>query len=112
MNSERTENNVQFEGWCILEIMGHRKLGGYLKEANIAGASFIRFDTFNETGVVAATQFYNPASIYCITPTTQEIAIAFGLRNQPAPVQKWELKPIPEPVVIVPFADEDFFEPE
>lgn len=89
------ENNIKssgsFEGFVILEIMGHRKLGGYIKEQTIANMSYIRLDTFNEVGEVAATQFYNPSSIYCITPTTKEIAIAFGLNNQPAPVQQWEL---------------------
>ena len=89
----KTEGSI--EGFVILEIMGHRKLGGYIKEATIANSPFIRLDTFNEAGEVAATQFYNPSSIYCITPTTKEIAIAFGLRNQPAPVQQWEILPKP-----------------
>jgi len=91
METEKTEGT--FEGYCILEIMGHRKLGGYIREATIAGSSFIRLDTFDEQGTVAATQFYNPSSIYCITPTAKEVAIAFGLSNKPAPVQRWELAP-------------------
>ena len=89
------ETNIKsegrFEGYVILEIMGHRKLSGYIREQTIASANFIRLHTFNGSGEVIATQFYNPWSVYCITPTTKEIAIAFGLRNQPAPVQQWEL---------------------
>lgn len=96
-----------FEGWCILEIMGHRKLGGYIQEANMYGASFIRLDTFTEQGEVGATQFYNPTAVYAITPTTQEIAIAFGLSHQPAPVQQWELPKFKAPAVIAPFADDE-----
>jgi len=105
METIKTEG--MFEGFVILEIMGHRKLGGYIKEATIAGSSFIRLDTFNETGEVAATQFYNPNSIYCITPTTKQIAIAFGLRNQPSPVKDWELAKRPELELINGYQDDN-----
>lgn len=87
--SQKTEGS--FEGWVLLEVMGHRKLGGYLQEQTIAGASFIRLDVIGSEGRAIATQFYNPASIYCITPTTQEIATHFGVNHQPAPVARWEL---------------------
>lgn len=33
-----------FEGWVVLELMGHRKLGGYLKEQEIGGVSMLRID--------------------------------------------------------------------
>ncbi|MFB2970395.1 hypothetical protein ACE1CD_15585 [Aerosakkonema sp. BLCC-F183] len=86
-----TKSEGNFEGFVIIEIMGHRKLGGYIKEQTIASMAYIRLDTFNKAGEVAATQFYNPSSVYCITPTTKEVAIAFGLNNQPAPEKSWEL---------------------
>ena len=96
-----------FEGWCILEIMGHRRLGGYIRETNIAGQGFIRLDTFNDQSEVEATQFYNPSSIYIITPTTWEIAIGFGLNHRPTPIQKWELPKAKAPVVMPPFIPDD-----
>lgn len=86
-----TKTEGTFEGWVILEIMGHRKLGGYLKEQVIAGQAFMRLDVMDAGCKPTATQFYNPNSIYCITPTTQETAILFGTNHQPAPVQRWEL---------------------
>lgn len=87
--TETTEGS--FEGWVLLEIMGHRKLGGYFKEQTIADVSFIRLDVISVEGKTIATQFYNPSSIYCITPTTQEIAVHYGVNNQPVPVARWEL---------------------
>lgn len=33
-----------FEGWVILELMGHRRLAGHLQEKQIGGASFLRLD--------------------------------------------------------------------
>jgi hypothetical protein len=82
----------KFEGWCVLELMGHRRLAGYVTEQEIAGAGMLRIDVPGEDGPVA-TQFYSPSSVYCITPTTEEIARAVAKRNQPAPVQRWELPP-------------------
>lgn len=76
------------EGWAILELMGHRRLGGKVSEALIAGAPFLRIDV---PSVPPATQFYAPGSLYCITPTTEAIARAFATREAPAPVQRWEL---------------------
>lgn len=106
---ESVETNIKsegiFEGFVILELLGHRKLGGHIKETTLFGTKFIRFDTFTETGEVGATQFYNPTAVYCITPVTKEVAIAFGLRNQPAPVQQWELAK-PQLTVIAGTPDE------
>ena len=36
------------------------------------------------------TQFYNPASLYCLTPTTE--VMARGFTGNPQPVQLWEIK--------------------
>src|SRR3954451_15011382 len=84
------ENGI--EGWAILELMGHRRLGGRLSEATIAGAAFVRIDVPhpNDSSQVAATQFYSPTAVYAITPTTEEIACALAIRA-PQPVTRWEL---------------------
>ena len=93
--------DVVFEGWAILELMGHRRLAGWLSEATIGGGSFIRIDvpgpqeegvTYDDPhGPIVATQFYSPAAVYAITPTTEDVARAVATRNQPAPVSRWEL---------------------
>lgn len=85
-----------FEGWAILELMGHRRLAGYVREQEIAGAGMLRLDIHGtETGDVAvATQFYSPAALYCLTPTTEDIARKLGERLRPAPVQRYELAPV------------------
>ena len=126
-----TENANTFEGWAILELMGHRRLAGKLSEAIIGGASFIRIDVptlctgtaanwcplhgdckcphpeieKNDPGCPlhndrsphgeewAATQFYSASAVYCITPTTEDIARKVAASAQPAPVQRWELPP-------------------
>lgn len=81
-----------FEGWAIVEIMGHRRLAGHVQEQEIAGSGFLRLDIPSDP---LATQFYSPASIYCVTPTTEEIARRLASRLSVAPVHRWEL-PAPE----------------
>ncbi len=92
-------------GWAILELMGHRKLGGWVTEQEVAGAAFVRIDVpgpdnpVDPMGEVAlATQFYSPSAVYCITPTTEEIARAVAANTSPAPVSRYEL---PAPKVVL-----------
>lgn len=89
-----SEEKSVFEGWAILELMGHRRLAGYLQEAQLGGASFIRIDVPGSDGEGnVATQMYSPAAVYCITPTTEAIARKAATSSQPAPVTAWELRP-------------------
>lgn len=99
----------KFEGWAIVELMGHRRLAGFVTEAEIAGQAFLRLDIVGPQTEIdegdgpkvalkggfegGVTQFYGPAAVYCLTPTTQEIAVALGRRCQPAPVMRYELEP-------------------
>lgn len=79
-----------FESWVVLELMGRRRLAGYLREIQIAGADFLRIDVPGATGT-AATQFYAPSAVYCITPTTEATAREVAEPWRVAPVQRWEL---------------------
>lgn len=82
-----------FQTWAIVEIMGHRRLAGWLTEQQIAGAGFLRLDvpaTDPDAGF-DATQLYRPDSIYCITPCTEDTARRAAGIGRVAPVQQWEL---------------------
>lgn len=56
-----------FEGWAVLELMGHRKLGGLLSETQIGGASFIRIDVPNKCTATMAN--WCPVHGDCTCPT-------------------------------------------
>lgn len=88
-----TDHDTPYEGWAILELMGHRRLGGRVNEATIAGAAFIRIDIPHpdDSSRVAATQFYSPAALYALTPTTAEIACTIAAQA-PQPVSRWDLR--------------------
>ena len=97
-----------YEGWAIVELMGHRRLAGHVSEQEIAGAAFLRLDVHGDSGAV--TQFYSPGAVYCITPTTEEIARKLGAKSMPVPVSRFELEP--RRLMPVPDGDDGFYEPE
>lgn len=86
-----SEQSTGLDGFAILELMGHRKLGGKLSEQEIAGQAFVRIDIPGQDGDVA-TQFYSAAAIYAITPTTEEIARSVSAYHRPEPVTRWEFE--------------------
>lgn len=85
-------------GWAILELMGHRRLAGYVTEQEVAGQGMLRLDVPGADGR-AATQFYSPAAVYCITPTTEDVATAVAASRRPTPVSRWELEPAADSTV-------------
>lgn len=84
-----------FHEWAILELMGHVKLAGLVSEEERFGAKLGRIDIPNGDGFT--TQYFGASSVYRLTPTTEEIARAVALRNQPQPVHRWELPSLPSP---------------
>jgi hypothetical protein len=79
-----------FEGWAILELMGHRRLAGWVSEVTMFGHGFIRLDIPADGELPAATQFYSPSSLYALTPTTEETVRL--IRSRPRPVEAWEAR--------------------
>ncbi len=90
--SEHDQTEQPWQGWAIVELMGHRRLAGYVCEQQVAGAAFLRLDIPGDGGTVA-TQLYSPAAVYCITPTTEATARKVASGSRIAPVQRWELPP-------------------
>jgi hypothetical protein len=95
-----SDDGTAFDTWAIVELMGHRRLAGRLTEQDIAGSGFLRLDIPSDP---PATQFYRPAAVYCITPTTEDTARQVATLGRPAPVQAWELAPATA-------ADDDYFD--
>jgi hypothetical protein len=72
-----------FSSWALLELMGHRQVPGMVEEVELAGAKFFRVRVpalkRDPAGQVVGLdleqlqleQFYSPASVYALTPTTE-----------------------------------------
>ena len=60
-------------------------------EQEIAGRAFLRIDVLTDPPV---TQFYGSEAVYCITPTTEEMARRAAKLSRVAPIAPWELPPV------------------
>ena len=96
---KRTDAPPAFDEWVILELLGHRRLAGRVREVQLAGAGFLRLDIPATDGHGAQTQYISPSSVYAMHPTTQEIATAAAANFRPQPVSRWELEPKPLDVI-------------
>ncbi len=79
-----------YEGWALVELMGHRRTAGKVTEVELAGAKVLRVDTPNADGETVATQFYGGSALYCLTPCEEETVMKW--LNGP---ERWGL---PDPV--------------
>ena len=95
-----TAQQTAFEGWAIVEIMGHNTIAGYVSEQSIAGTAMLRVDVPANEHQPAFTKFYGGSSIYGLTPTTEEIATHAAKRLAVRPVSLWTV-PEPQPRQLV-----------
>lgn len=95
MKDEQEQSNA-YEGWALLELMGHRRLAGKLSAANVSGVPLLRIDVFPGAADAAEmTQFYAGGAIYCVTPVSEKFCREFGNHYRPAPVTQYEFQRLP-----------------
>lgn len=97
-----------YEGWAIVELMGHRRLAGQVSEVEQYGSKLLRLDipiaAADGQPETSATQFYGGSAIYCVTPATEEVARALAERlGDPRPVMPVSYRLPPPP----PAQDDD-----
>lgn len=80
-----------FEGWAIVELMGHVRLAGYVTEEEHFGAKLGRIDIPFEGG--PATQYFAGSAVYRVTPCT-EIVARTQVSRVSKPVSEWDLQHI------------------
>lgn len=109
----------KFEQWAILEIMGHQTYAGMVSEQSVGGASFVRIDVPETEGQPAFTKLFGAASIYCISPVTEEVGRMMAKRFRKEPVSVYDLpediqRRLRQPALAGPSAheDEDLDEPD
>lgn len=85
-------DSEKFEGWCIVEQLGHKRLAGYVSEQVVGGTAFIRVDVPGPDGKPVATQFLSGGSIYAITPCTEDLARKVALNCIVQPVTEWDIR--------------------
>lgn len=91
------DTETKFDQWAIVELLGHRRLAGRASEQMIAGAVMLRLDVPETEAGAAFTQFYGAGSIYCLTPTTEEIACKMAGYIRARPIDVFEMKQLQLP---------------
>lgn len=102
-----SEQKVGFEGWAILEIMGHRKLGGHVQFDPPELPGLVRIDVIADADTPIATQYYGTSAIFCMTPTTEEVARRMAKSCEVRPAARWELPALDAPAMTDPDDDDD-----
>lgn len=88
------QDKKRLEGWAVLELMGHRRIGGYVVEEERFGVPMARVDVPLEDGQTL-TQHYGGSAIYCISWVGEREARAVARQADPRPVTPWELREEP-----------------
>lgn len=80
-----------FAEWCVVELMGHRRIAARVTEQTLAGHGFLRLDEPATGDVPGRTQLVSPSSVYALHPTTEEVVRLMASQWRSAPIQRWEL---------------------
>jgi hypothetical protein len=85
---------MSFEGFAIVELMGHVRVAGWVTEEELFGTKLGRVDipdvTADLTGgarptEVHATQYFNGSALYRLTPCDEATARELAAYSQPRP---------------------------
>ena len=88
----QTATTPVLDEWMIVELLGHRRLAGHVREVTIAGHGFLRLDIPPAGDDPGRTQFIAPGSVYALHPVDEATATAAAAEWRPEPVSRWELR--------------------
>jgi hypothetical protein len=81
---------TKFEGWGIVELMGHQRTAGRLSERSIAGSNLLQVDIPMDAESFR-TVFYGGSAIYALHPTDEQSARLMARAMSQRPVYQYEL---------------------
>jgi len=91
-----SEEKEAFGEWMIVELMGHRRVAGWVTEEHRFGVALCRIDIPETQAGPARTQLYGGQAIFGMHAVTEETARAVAASVMPPePVQRWEMRQLP-----------------
>lgn len=130
MDEKKDEGRLEF--WAVLELFGHSKIAGYVREVSLGGDAMLRVDVpelkfteqlpayrrpadgvmTREVELAGFTKFYSPKAVFAMTPATEETCRAIMQSLSVQPISPFDLpKALPSPA-IASGEDEDGFIPD
>lgn len=79
-----------FKGWAVLELMGHRRLAGYVEEVEVASSKLLQITVYPKDAK-PWQQFYGAAAIYCLSPVTEAVARKIMEGSEAEPTFAWDV---------------------
>ena len=70
-----TTTNEPFESWAVLEIMGHRRIAGYVSERMIGGKPMLKIEVPKGNDITVTT-YCSAESVFSLTPCDEADAVA------------------------------------
>jgi hypothetical protein len=102
------EATGSYEGWAIVEILGHQTFAGQVRPEPLFGTEMLRIDVpeiaersaterrygpggygayeVRYPAIPGFTKFFGGASLYCLTPCTEEVARAAVIKLAKKPI--------------------------
>lgn len=97
--NSKVDQPKTLETWAIVELMGHKQFAGFVTEQTIGGTAFVRVDVpaVAPAGeeLPAFTKLLGAASIYAVTPCTEETARAFAANYRARAFANYEAPRLP-----------------
>lgn len=91
MNAAAENITEGFSAWCVVELMGHVTLAGFVTEQEIAGSKLIRIDIPETESNPGFSKMVGTSSIYGITPVDEATVMMICKRPQ-RPFSSYELQ--------------------
>jgi hypothetical protein len=89
-----------FEGWAIVELMGRRRITGWVTaDAPLLQATRLQVDIYDGDAPRPAAAQFTSYPVYCLTPCTETLARHLGKQalKSEMPVAQWQLPAIGPP---------------
>lgn len=82
-----------FDGWAVLELMGHRQRAGLVKDVEMFGTKMLRID-IPVNAETTITEFYGGSAVYALRPCSEDVVREHNKRaTDPRPVKPIEFRP-------------------
>ena len=95
--------------FAVVEMMGHRKIAGEIKQSELAPGALIRVDVFGANGEIERTEHVGSSAIYDITICSEQTAKAVAVANSPVPSFAYDvMKSRPDRQLGMSFHEGDF----
>src|SRR5437868_2096159 len=88
-----TDDKDKLETWAVLELMGHQRIAGFVREVSLGSAAMLRVDVPEIDAIPAFSKFIAPGALYAFTPCTKEVAMAVIKRDRVTPVTLFQMPP-------------------